>query len=211
MVSCRPVLENLQQPFHFDEVVALESVHHFGDVVPHLGVHVAGAVAQQQRKVGFARFLLPDVFPMHQESGGEHLVRLQIADEGRFHELDYCDELVDPWWCAGNRNHPQQPLVLGMLATSALLMVSGLSCAGSTQEVSLPAAAPRIHIIGLDLEKGLFAQLGEIVAHQRAACAAREFVLYLVLHFSQLRLAGFLMFFNAKDQKPALIGMGSVM
>ncbi len=41
----RPVLKNLQQPLDLDEIVALEGVHHFGDVVPHLGVHLAGPVA----------------------------------------------------------------------------------------------------------------------------------------------------------------------
>ena len=34
----RPVVEDLDQPFHLDEVVALEGLHHFGYVVPHLGV-----------------------------------------------------------------------------------------------------------------------------------------------------------------------------
>ena len=72
----QPVLEDLQQAFHLDEIVALEGVHHFDDVVPHLGVHLAGAVAEQQGKIRFARFLLPNVFDVNEESGGENLVRL---------------------------------------------------------------------------------------------------------------------------------------
>ncbi len=45
----RPVLEDLEQAFHFDEVVAIEGVHDLGDVVPHLGVEVARAVAEEER------------------------------------------------------------------------------------------------------------------------------------------------------------------
>jgi hypothetical protein len=47
------ILKNLQQAFDFHKIVALEGIDHIGDVVPHLGVHFAGPVAQQQREVGF--------------------------------------------------------------------------------------------------------------------------------------------------------------
>ena len=46
----RPVLKDLDQPLDLDEIVAVEGIHHgVGDVVPHLGVHLAGAVAEEQR------------------------------------------------------------------------------------------------------------------------------------------------------------------
>ena len=72
----QPVLEDLQQAFDLDEIVAFEGVHHLDDVVPHLGVHFAGAVAEQQRKIRLARFFLPNVFDVNEESGGENLVGL---------------------------------------------------------------------------------------------------------------------------------------
>ena len=75
----RPVVEDLDQTLDLDEIAAVEGIHDLGDVVPHLGVDLAGTVAQQQRKIRFARFLLAHVFPMHQESGREHLVGLEIA------------------------------------------------------------------------------------------------------------------------------------
>lgn len=50
----RPVLEDLQQPFDLDEIVAIKRLDHLGDVIPHLGVHVAGPVAEQQRKIRIA-------------------------------------------------------------------------------------------------------------------------------------------------------------
>ncbi len=81
------ILEDLQQSLDLDEIVALEGVDHVGDVIPHLGVHFAGAVAKQERKVRLSRFFLPHIFDMDQESGRDHLIRLQIADIGRFHEL----------------------------------------------------------------------------------------------------------------------------
>ena len=81
----RAVLINLDQALHPHEVVAIEGVHHLGDVVPHLGVDVAGAVAQDQRQVRLAALLLADVLRLNQEHGRDHLVRLQLADVGRFH------------------------------------------------------------------------------------------------------------------------------
>ena len=64
----RPVVEDLDQALDLDEVVALERVHHFGDVVPHLGVQLAGAVAQLQREIQLAGLLLPNLLGVDQET-----------------------------------------------------------------------------------------------------------------------------------------------
>ena len=42
----QPSLMNLQQAADFQEIVAVEGVHHFGGVIPHPGIDVAGAVAE---------------------------------------------------------------------------------------------------------------------------------------------------------------------
>ena len=83
----RPVLENLEQAFDLDEIVAVEGVHDLGDVVPHLRVKIAGAVAEQEGKIRLSRFLLTDVLGLHQESRGHQLVRLEVPYVERLHSL----------------------------------------------------------------------------------------------------------------------------
>ena len=82
----RAVLVDLDQALHLDEIVAVEGVHHLGHVVPHLGVHLAGAVAEAEREVKLAALLLADLLGPHQEAGGDHPVGLEFVDKGRFHE-----------------------------------------------------------------------------------------------------------------------------
>jgi len=81
----RPVLVHLQDALHADEVVAVESVHHLGDVIPHLGVHFAALIAQGERQVWFAGLLLPDFLGTHQEAPLHYLVGCQFADVRGFH------------------------------------------------------------------------------------------------------------------------------
>jgi hypothetical protein len=57
----RPVVEYLHQPLDLHEVVAVEVVDHFGHVVPHLGVQLAGPVGQQQRQIQLAALLLTNL------------------------------------------------------------------------------------------------------------------------------------------------------
>ena len=64
-------------PFDLDEIVAVEGLDHFGDVVPHLGVELAGAVAEEQRKIKLAALLLPDLLGLDQETGRDQSVRLR--------------------------------------------------------------------------------------------------------------------------------------
>ena len=45
----QPSLMNLQQAADFQEIVAIEGVHHFGGVIPHSGVDIARAVAEGKR------------------------------------------------------------------------------------------------------------------------------------------------------------------
>ena len=44
-------MEDLDHAFDLHEIVAFKSVNRFRDVVPHLGVQLAGAVPQQNGKV----------------------------------------------------------------------------------------------------------------------------------------------------------------
>jgi hypothetical protein len=57
----RPVVENLNQPLDLHEIVAVKRADCVLHVVPHLGVHFAGAVSQQQGEVKLAGLLLPDL------------------------------------------------------------------------------------------------------------------------------------------------------
>src|ERR1039458_8171033 len=67
----RPVVEDLDQSLDLDEVVALEGLHDFGDVIPHFGVQLAGAVAELERQIRIALLLLPDLFGANQEAAGD--------------------------------------------------------------------------------------------------------------------------------------------
>ena len=57
----RAVLKDLNETFDSDEVVAFEGIHHFGDVVPHLGFELAGAVGQLEGQVRITGLLLANV------------------------------------------------------------------------------------------------------------------------------------------------------
>ena len=86
MVICGRLWKTWISPY-LDEIVAVEGIEHVGDVVPHLGVEFAGAVAEHQRKVELAALLLPDLLGVDQETGRDHLVRLELVHVGRFHCL----------------------------------------------------------------------------------------------------------------------------
>ena len=77
-----PVLKYLEQSLYAHKIVALESIQHFGRVLPHLGVELAGAIGERHRKIRFARFLLANIFVMHQEDPGDDLVRLELVYVG---------------------------------------------------------------------------------------------------------------------------------
>jgi hypothetical protein len=81
----RPVVEYLRKAFDLDEVVAVERVHHFGHVVPHLGVKFAGAVAEGQREIKLAGLLLVDLLGVNQEAGSDYPVHLEFVYVRRFH------------------------------------------------------------------------------------------------------------------------------
>ena len=73
---------NGQTTFYFDEAVAVEQIHHVADVVPHLGVHVAGTIGKGQRKVGFAGLLLPDFLALDKKQSDDELVRFKLGNVG---------------------------------------------------------------------------------------------------------------------------------
>src|SRR6185369_3412346 len=60
-------------------------LHNLGDVVPHLAVQLAGAVAQGERQIGIAGFLLANLLGLNEEVGSDDPVGLNLADIRRFH------------------------------------------------------------------------------------------------------------------------------
>jgi hypothetical protein len=80
----RAVVVNLNEALDADKVVAVESLHDLGHVVPHLGLDVAGAIAQQQRQVRLARLFLPDFLGVHDECGHGRFVGLDLIKIGLF-------------------------------------------------------------------------------------------------------------------------------
>ena len=63
----RLILEGLDATANADKIIAFKTVHNFFDVVPHLGVNVAGFINQRQRQVWLARFLLTDIFRLDEK------------------------------------------------------------------------------------------------------------------------------------------------
>ena len=82
-----PVVVDLEQAFDLDEIVTIEGIHDFGDVVPHFGVELAGAIRQQEGEIGLAGALLPDLLRLNEKESGRDFVRFQVPCEGRFHLL----------------------------------------------------------------------------------------------------------------------------
>ena len=64
----RTVVIDLDESLHLHEVVAIEGVHHFGDVVPHLGFDLAGSIAEAQGKIRLSGFLFANLFGADQEA-----------------------------------------------------------------------------------------------------------------------------------------------
>ena len=74
MVSLEAVLVFVDQALDLEEVILLEGVENFFDVVPHLGFDLAAAVAEGERQIGLAGFLGLDLLGDHDKSGGDDLV-----------------------------------------------------------------------------------------------------------------------------------------
>ena len=77
----------VDQPFNLDVIVLLEGIKRLGDVVPHLGLDLAGAVGERQCQVWIATFLGLHLFRRYDERRGDDLVFTlgTIADEEVFH------------------------------------------------------------------------------------------------------------------------------
>src|ERR1700686_883909 len=95
--------------------------------------------------------------------------------------MNYWDELVLFVLVPGIGTAQRSFLCLALLATSSLVMVSGLSWAGSTQEVSLPGAAP------LSIQSDLISRNAcwrSLVRYSRKAPSMRGWSSLLVTSFS---------------------------
>ncbi len=81
----RAIVIKLEQPFYFDEIVAVEGIHDLGDVIPHLGVNLTAAIRQQHGEIRLSRALLPDLLCVNKKYRGSNFVRFQFAHERRLH------------------------------------------------------------------------------------------------------------------------------
>ena len=81
----RLVLEQLHHALDLEEAIALEGVHHLRDVVPHLGVEVAGAIRQGQRKIGLAGLLLANFFVLDEKHALHELIGFQLGNIRSLH------------------------------------------------------------------------------------------------------------------------------
>src|SRR5581483_2924433 len=97
----------VDQAFDFDEVVLLEAIDAIGNVVPHLGFDLSGAVRQRESEVGFTGFFRLDLFYSDDKAGNDDLIFVlrRLGDIKVFHRLD-----IVPWvklsrvfWPAGPR------------------------------------------------------------------------------------------------------------
>src|SRR5260370_2508760 len=87
-------VEFIDEPADFDEVILLEAVDVVGDVVPHLGFHMAVATGQDQRQIKLATLLWLGLFRHDDKLRRYHLI-LKTYGFGNikiFHEFSmrYC-------------------------------------------------------------------------------------------------------------------------
>jgi hypothetical protein len=90
----RTVVVDLKAAFDLDEIVALKGADHLGDVVPHLGLDLAGAVAQGHRQVRLAGLLLPEFLGVNQQRGENVFAGLKLAEAG---ELAHAATSPNSW------------------------------------------------------------------------------------------------------------------
>ena len=85
----KTVLVFVEQAFDFDEVVLLEGVDGFLDVVPHLGFELAGAIREHQGQVRLAGFLRLHLLGNDHEVRGDDFVFVldAVGDEEFFHRV----------------------------------------------------------------------------------------------------------------------------
>ena len=83
----KAILVFVDEAFDLEEVILLEGVENFFDVVPHFGFELAAAVAESEREVGLAGFLGLDLLADDDEGGSDDLVFVAraIADVEVFH------------------------------------------------------------------------------------------------------------------------------
>ena len=81
------ILVLVDEAFDLKEVVLLEGVEDFFDVVPHLGFDLAAAITERKRQVRLAGFLGLDLLADDDETRGNDLVLVAraIADVEVFH------------------------------------------------------------------------------------------------------------------------------
>ena len=72
----KTILVFVDETFDLEEIVLLEDVDEFFDVVPHFGFDLAAAVGQDQGQIRLAIFLRLDLLRRHHEAGGDDLVFL---------------------------------------------------------------------------------------------------------------------------------------
>ena len=85
----KAVLVFVDEALDFEEVILLEGVENFFDVVPHFGFELAAAVAERERQIRFPSLLGLDLLSHDDESRGDDLVLLPraITDIEVFHAL----------------------------------------------------------------------------------------------------------------------------
>ncbi len=85
----KAVLVLVDETFDLEEVILLEGVENFFDVVPHFGFELAAAVAEREREVRLAGLLGLDLLADDDEGRGNDLVLLSraVADVEIFHGL----------------------------------------------------------------------------------------------------------------------------
>ena len=70
----KALLVLVDQTLDFEEIILLERVENFLNVIPHLGFQLAAAVAERQGKIGLSGFLGLDLLGYDNKSRGDDFV-----------------------------------------------------------------------------------------------------------------------------------------
>src|SRR5580704_11639705 len=179
------VLIFVEQAFDLEEVVLLEGVDRVLDVVPHLGFDLAGAITQDQRQIGLSGLLRLDLLGDDHKTRGDDLVFVvrAIGQEEFLHAV-------------------QAKLNLKQAQFFLLFEFLGVRIFGrGFYGLSLVGAGASVLVAGIDVNKCILAQFGEILPQRGLQFLHVERVLDSRLDFAKGWNSGAVVLDNLNDDE----------
>src|SRR5580692_872474 len=179
------VLIFVEQAFDLEEVVLLEGVDRILDVIPHLGFDLASAITQDQRQIRLSGLLRFDLLGNDHKTRGDDLVFVvrAIGQEEFLHAV-------------------QAKLNLKQAQFFLLFKFLGVGIFGrGFYRLGLVGAGARVFVAGIDVNKCILAQFGEILPQRGLQFLHVERVLDSRLDFAKGWNSGAVVLDNLNDDE----------